>query len=99
MCVAYPGTVIATKEEGRKVTVDFSGTVVDAMTGFMPVKVGDRVLVHAGCVLQVLTEDDAKAIEQIFSDIAEIEGKGKLYQDDLEGYTPQDSAGNQYGHE
>lgn len=84
MCVAYPGTVIATKDEGKTVTVDFSGSVVDARTGFLPVKEGDHVLVHAGYVLQILTESDARAMEEVFSDIAEIEGQDPLYREDLE---------------
>lgn len=79
MCVAYPGTVIALKEEGREAVVDFAGTVLNARTGFLPVREGDHVLVHAGCVLQVLPEDEAKALESIFNDIAEIEGHSKPY--------------------
>ncbi len=80
MCVAFPGTVLNVKNEGKIASVDFSGTVVEAQTGFIPVREGDHVLVHAGYVLQVLTEDDAKAMEEIFDDIAEIEGQEPLYE-------------------
>ena len=79
MCVAYPGTVISLKDEGREAVVDFAGTVLNARTGFLPVREGDHVLVHAGCVLQVLPEDEAKVLESIFNDIAEIEGHSKPY--------------------
>ena len=59
------------------------GTRVDARTGFIPVKEGDHVLIHAGCVLQVLKEEDAAAMEEIFNDIAEIENEEKPYEKDL----------------
>ncbi len=81
MCVAYPGTVIALKEEGREAVVNFGGTVLNARTGFLPVREGDHVLVHAGCVLQVLPAEEAQAMESIFNDIAEIDGKTKPYAD------------------
>ena len=59
------------------------GTRVDARTGFIPVKEGDHVLIHAGCVLQVLKEEDAAAMEEIFNDIARIENQEKPYEEDL----------------
>lgn len=83
MCVAYPGTVIRTYDEGRKATVDFSGTRTEVQTGFIPVKENDRVLVHAGCVLQVLPKEEADAMDEIF---AEIEA--------LQRENPQQSAGS-----
>lgn len=79
MCVAYPGTVIAVKDEGKICSVDFGGTRVDARTGYIPVQRGDHVLVHAGCVLQVLKEEDAAAMEEIFDEIAEVEHQPKIY--------------------
>ena len=75
MCVAYPGTVLSLKDDGKVCSVDFGGTRVDARTGFIPVKEGDHVLIHAGCVLQVLKE--------IFNDIARIENQEKPYEEDL----------------
>jgi len=83
MCVAYPGTVLSLKDGGKVCSVDFGGTRVDARTGFIPVKEGDHVLIHAGCVLQVLKEEDAAAMEEIFNDIAEIENEEKPYEKDL----------------
>ncbi len=71
MCVAFPGTVISVGENGKRAKVDFAGTVMDAMTGFRPVKEGDRVLVHAGCVLKVLPEDEANELDEIFRELME----------------------------
>ena len=73
MCVAYPGTVIELLENGKKALVDFSGTRTEVQTGFLPVKEQDRVLVHAGCVLQVLKKEDADAMDEIFAEIEAME--------------------------
>ncbi len=75
MCVAFPGTVLEVRENGKFAKVDFGGTRLDVQTGFLPVQKGDRVLVHAGYVLQVLTQKDADAMEEIFSEIAQLEGR------------------------
>lgn len=83
MCVAYPGTVVRVQPAQRTATVDFNGTTLEAQTGFTKVAPGDHVLVHAGCVLQVLTESDAAAIEEIFNDIAEMDQEEKPYEKDL----------------
>lgn len=73
MCVAYPGTVIELLENGKKALVDFSGTRTVVQTGFLLVKEQDRVLVHAGCVLQVLKKEDADAMDEIFAEIEAME--------------------------
>lgn len=50
MCVAMPGTVISLMDD--RAEVDFDGNTVVARTGLVDVKIGDKVLVHAGCILQ-----------------------------------------------
>lgn len=70
MCVAIPGRVKAI--EGGKATVDFEGNTVLARTGLLPVKVGDRVLVHAGMVIQVLGEEEADELTSLFAELEEI---------------------------
>ena len=40
------------------------------------VKVGDRVLVHAGCILQVVTASEAEEMEQLFSELNEAAAGG-----------------------
>lgn len=67
MCVALPGKVIDVRD--RKATVDFNGNRVDARTGFVDIAPGDYVLVHAGCILQKLTEQDADEMNEIFTEI------------------------------
>ncbi len=74
MCVAYPGTVVSLGRDGKRAQVDFSGTQVEVQTGLLPLKEGDRVLVHAGYVLQVLEKEDAEAMDDIFKELSAMEG-------------------------
>lgn len=64
MCVALPGTVTELKE--GTATVDFHGNTVQARSGLVEVAVGDRVLVHAGCIIQVMQPKEADEIEELF---------------------------------
>ncbi len=68
MCVAIPGTVTEIIDE-KYVNVDFSGNIVKAASGLVDVKTGDRVLVHAGCIIQIVTEKEAQEIEEIFREL------------------------------
>ena len=68
MCLAVPGEVI-TIDDG-KAKVDFSGVfrVVDLRL-LAEVKVGDYVLVHAGCAIQVVPADDARETIKLFAEV------------------------------
>ncbi|SFP46991.1 hydrogenase expression/formation protein HypC [Butyrivibrio proteoclasticus] len=70
MCVAIPGKVI--KIDGTKATVDFSGNTVIAEAGLVNVKVGDRVLVHAGCIIQTMDDKTADEMEELFNEIEDL---------------------------
>lgn len=63
MCVALPGKVIEIK--GRDAVVDFNGNQVIARAGLVDVKVGDYVLVHAGCVIQKVTQQDMEDLKNL----------------------------------
>lgn len=67
MCVAMPGKVI--KVDGTKAEVDFSGNRVQAEAGLVKIKPGDFVLVHAGCILQVISEEDRNSLMDLFEEI------------------------------
>lgn len=56
MCVALPGKVIELND--RDAVVDFNGNQVNARAGLVDIKVGDYVLVHAGCVIQKVSKQD-----------------------------------------
>lgn len=69
MCVALPGKVI--EINGRDAVVDFSGNQVTARAGLVDIKVGDFVLVHAGCVIQKVSQqdmDDLKSLKELMGE-------------------------------
>jgi hydrogenase expression/formation protein HypC len=70
MCVAMPGRVVSIDK--NKATVDFSGSTVQVEMGLVKAKVGDFVLVHAGCAVEVLNEDRARDILDLLSEIEEL---------------------------
>lgn len=67
MCVAMPGKVIELYE--KEALVDFSGNRVRALSGLVPLAVGDYVLVHAGCILQKLSQGEAADMMELFEEI------------------------------
>ena len=67
MCVALPGKVISTS--GHTALVDFDGSRVNAEAGLVKVQEGDRVLVHAGCIIQKLSEHEADEMEALFREL------------------------------
>ena len=69
MCVAMPGKVIEIYE--KDALVDFSGNRVRAISGLVPIAVGDYVLVHAGCILQKLSVGEAQDMIKLFEDLEE----------------------------
>lgn len=72
MCVALPGKVI--KTEGNIATVDFNGNIVRAQSGLVDVKEGDFCLVHAGCILQKLNDEEAVNMIELFKELEELQG-------------------------
>lgn len=67
MCVAAPGKVI--EINGDTAVIDYNSNKVNANKGIVDVKVGDYVLVHAGLIIQVISEDEAKDMTEIFSEL------------------------------
>jgi hydrogenase expression/formation protein HypC len=63
MCVAIPGKIVSI-EDGKAV-VDFSGNQVIAYIGLVKAAVGDYVLVHAGCVIQTMKQNEAEEIMEL----------------------------------
>ena len=70
MCIASSGVII--EKRGHKARVDFGGTVIEAEAGLTECKAGDRVLVHAGCIIQRLTRTEAEELEEIMSLLEEL---------------------------
>ena len=69
MCVAYPGKVIEVND--RTAEVDFSGNIASVKIGLVDVKVGDYVLAHAGMAIEVMDEEKALQIIEVWEQIQE----------------------------
>ncbi|MDD6728892.1 MAG: HypC/HybG/HupF family hydrogenase formation chaperone [Eubacteriales bacterium] len=67
MCVAAPGKVV--EINGDTAVVEYNSNKVNANKGIVDVKVGDYVLVHAGLVIQVIDENEALAMQELFSEL------------------------------
>jgi len=63
MCVALPGKIIELNE--KNAVIDFNGNQVTARAGLVDVKVGDYVLVHAGCIIQKVSKQDMEDLENL----------------------------------
>jgi len=71
MCVAAPGKVI--EISGNTAVIDYCGNHVKAHTGIVDVKVGDYALVHAGMIIQILDEDEAHSMLDLFKELEDLE--------------------------
>lgn len=67
MCIAIPGKILSI--EDGKATVDFSGNQVKAYVGLVNAAVGDYVLVHAGCIIQKMKQQEAEELTKLMDGI------------------------------
>ena len=67
MCVAIPGKVI--EIDGTIGKVDFQGNIVSVSLGVVDAAIGDYVLVHAGCAIEVMKQDQAEEILDLFREL------------------------------
>lgn len=69
MCVAVPGKI---KEiNGDFAKVDIMGNITQANIKLVSAEIGDYVLIHAGCVIEVMRKEAAEEILELFSELAE----------------------------
>ena len=73
MCIAIPGKILSV--EGQHAKVDFSGNVVNVNIGLIEPKVGQYVLVHAGCAIEVMEKDKADELLTLFAELEEAENQ------------------------
>lgn len=68
MCVALPGVVIQIKDDYA--TVDFDGNKVEARgASLLNIQMGDKVLVHAGCIIQKVSDEDSDILNEIMREV------------------------------
>ena len=73
MCVAISGIVLSLV--GTRAVVDVRGNRVKAEAGLVDVKPGDAVLVHAGCILQVLPADENAQLQMLWDELEQLEAE------------------------
>ena len=67
MCVAIPGKVIEVSDNMAR--VDFSGNVVNVSTRLVEPEIGQYELVHAGCAIEVMEQEKAQEIIDLFAEL------------------------------
>lgn len=70
MCVAAPGRII--EINGNTAKINYSSNITTVNKGIVDCKVGDWVLVHAGLIIQVLPENEAKYMVELFNELEEL---------------------------
>ena len=72
MCIAVPARIIELNERTGSAKAEFMDNIITVNTRLVPAKVGDYVLVHAGCAIEVVTrpfaEETLTLFEEIFHD-------------------------------
>ena len=71
MCIAVPGRVVEITDNIAK--VDFNGNTVKVNTGIVDPKVGQYVLVHAGCAIEGMEKDKAQELIDLFDEIESLQ--------------------------
>ncbi|MDP4092525.1 MAG: HypC/HybG/HupF family hydrogenase formation chaperone [Bacillota bacterium] len=71
MCLAVPGKVI--KIENGSGTVEILGVTREVSLELLKdIQIGDYVLIHTGCAIQKLDEDEAIKTIDLFKELKEI---------------------------
>ncbi len=70
MCVASPGKIV--EINGDTAVIDYNSNKVKVNKGIVDCKIGDYVLVHAGLIIQVLPEDEAQNMIELFNELGEL---------------------------
>ena len=67
MCIAVVGKVL--EINGTVARVDCMGNKMNIELGLVNAKIGDRVLIHAGCAIQIVDEVEAENINRLYGEI------------------------------
>lgn len=70
MCVAIPGRVV--EIDGSTAKVDFNGNTVNVNIGLVEPQIGEYVLVHAGCAIEVMKKEQAQELIELFADLEDM---------------------------
>ncbi len=67
MCVAVPGKVMKIKD--HTANVDVLGNTCEVNVRLVDAKLGDYVLIHAGCAIEVLEKSTAEEILDLYQEL------------------------------
>jgi len=67
MCVAVSGKVIDI--EGNYAKVDVMGNIARVYASLINPRVGDHVLIHAGCAIEIMRPEESEELEQLHREI------------------------------
>jgi len=69
MCLAVPAKITRLEDSGQG-TVDYMGSEVKANFSLVPkARLGDWVIIHAGFVISLLDEEEARETLQLFKEM------------------------------
>ncbi|MCL2772411.1 MAG: HypC/HybG/HupF family hydrogenase formation chaperone [Oscillospiraceae bacterium] len=71
MCIAVPMEVLEIDEPARTGKVLYSGNEMDVNLTLVSPKVGDYVLVHAGCAIEIMQKEPAEEMLDILKILEE----------------------------
>ena len=71
MCIAAPMKLINIETNGRFGTVFFSGNELRINLNLVSAEIGDYLLVHAGCAVEVVKKESAEELLDIFTELEE----------------------------
>ena len=69
MCIAVPMKVVSIDEKLRMGKVLYSGNEMNINVSLVTPRVGDYVLVHAGCAIEIVQKESAEEILEIFKSL------------------------------
>lgn len=65
MCIAVPGKLIS--RQGDQGKCDVRGNIVPVELGIVDCDIGDYLLIHAGCAIQKVREEEAREILELLA--------------------------------
>jgi len=75
MCIATSGKVCKTDKNTAK--VDVLGNMLNIDTRLIKPSIGDYVLIHAGCAIEVINKRQSDELNEIYALLGEVNGEDR----------------------
>lgn len=72
MCIAVPMKIVGISQDEKTARVCVAGNCMDVNSSLITPKMGDYVLVHAGCAMQMISKETADEIMELFDELEEL---------------------------